>query len=87
MLNTFWIKLEKIYNYTTDWEGKNYCGFTLDWHYDKGYVDISMPNYIIKALQRLQYQPSTYPQYSPHPHLKIKYGIKGMRQYVIIIIT
>ena len=74
-------KIGKIYNCTTDWEGKNYCGFTLDWHYDKGYVDISMPNYIIKALHHLQYKPSTYPQYSPHPHTPIKYGIKGMRQY------
>ena len=24
--------LAKYYNYTTDWKGKNYCSFTIDWH-------------------------------------------------------
>ena len=23
-------KISSIYNYTTDWDGKNYCGFTMD---------------------------------------------------------
>ena len=37
------------YQYTTDWMGRNYCGFTLDWNYPAGYVDISMPGYLKKA--------------------------------------
>ena len=28
-----------------DLEGKNYCGLTIDWNYDKEYVDISIPIY------------------------------------------
>jgi hypothetical protein len=32
------------YKLTIDWSGKLYCGLTLDWHYDEGYIyiDISM---------------------------------------------
>ena len=71
----------QTFQYTTDWEGKNYCGLTLDWHYNKGYVDISMPGYVEKALQRLQYKQKINPQYSPHTHTAIQYGKKGERQY------
>ena len=40
-----------------------------------------MPNYIPKALKRLQYQPQRRPQYSPHQHIPIKYGRKGEQQF------
>ena len=70
-----------IYKYTTDWTGKNYCGMHFDWHYDAGYVDVSMPGYVKKALKRLQYQASNTHQYSPHHHEPFKYATKGTRQY------
>jgi hypothetical protein len=28
------------YDLTIDWDRKRYCGLALDWHYDKGFVDI-----------------------------------------------
>ena len=34
------------YKMAKDWTGSLYCGITLDWHYEEGYVDISMPGYI-----------------------------------------
>ena len=71
----------QLYTYTTDWTGKNFCGMTFDWHYDTGYVDVSMPGYVQKAIKRLQYQPSTTHQYSPHHHEPFKYATKGSRQY------
>ena len=73
--------LQKQYAVTVDWDGKNYCELYFDWHYDKGYVDISMPNYILKALKRLQYQPQTRPQFSPNQHIPTKYGRKGEQQF------
>ena len=73
--------LGKYYKYTTDWKGQNYCGLTMDWHYDDGYVDVAMPGYVQASLQRLQHVPRTVPQYSPHVHTPIKYGMKGGRQY------
>ena len=59
------------YKYTTDWTGNNYCGLTLEWNYVKEYIDISIPGYLEKILQRLQYKPKVSPQYSPHAHIHI----------------
>ena len=73
--------LREKYKCTTDWDGKNYCGLTLDWHYDDGYVDVSMPGYVRDSLQRLGYKPKKHPQYSPHPHTPVKFGKKGTQQY------
>ena len=38
--------LQKHYKITTDWTGTNYLGFTIDWNYKAGWVEISMPGYI-----------------------------------------
>ena len=73
--------LGQSYKYTTDWEGKNYCGLTIDWNYQQKYVDISMPGYVTKALKRLHHIPTVHPQYSPAQHIPIVYGVKGTRQY------
>jgi hypothetical protein len=73
--------LGTTYKYTTDWEGKNYCGLHINWNYEAGYVDISMPEYVEKMLQRFQHTPKITPQYSPHKHLPIVYGATNTRQY------
>ena len=49
--------LKKHYKCTTDWEGRNYCGLTFNWHYNLGYVDVSMPKYVQEALTRLGHKP------------------------------
>ena len=51
---------------STDWEGNNYLGLTIDWNYSKEYVNISMPDYVRKALDRLQHPNPKIPQYAPH---------------------
>ena len=66
--------LSKHYTYIMDWGGKNYCGFSIDWHYDEGYVDISIPGYVRKGLKHLCYHPKVTPQYSPHKPVPITYG-------------
>lgn len=73
--------LSKYYKCTTDWDGKTYCGLNLELHYDQGYVDVAMTNYVQDALKRLYYKHKINPQYSPHAHIPIKYGQKGERQY------
>ena len=72
--------LQKHYTVTVDWEGKKFCGLTLDWHYKDNYVDISMPKYIPSLLKKLQYKPEKFPQYSPHHYNPIIYGQKGHQQ-------
>ena len=73
--------LSKVYKVTSDWTGKNVLGYYLDWNYEEGYLDISMPGYINTTLKRLQHVPTIYPQYSPHHYQPIVYGVKGTTQF------
>ena len=73
--------LKEKYEGTEDWSGKHFCGYKIDWNYTDGYVDISMPGYVKAALQRLNYSPKNYPEYSPHDPTPIIYGKKGSQQY------
>ena len=57
----------------------------LKWDYDKKTVDISMPNYVNKALARLHHTPPIKTQHSPHPYNAPIYGQKC--QFVIPTIT
>ena len=49
----------------TDWEGKLYCGITLNWNYREGYVDISMPGYIQRLLAKYKHLKPKKQQHSP----------------------
>ena len=73
--------LQDLYGVTVDWEGKNFCGLTFNWNYEKRYVDISMPQYVQDALKRLQHQPKVFPQYSPYHFTPVNYSKLGSRQY------
>ena len=42
--------LKKQYETTTNMICTLYCGLALAWHYDKRYVDVTMPGYIAKTL-------------------------------------
>ena len=44
------------YELTEYWAGALYCGITLDWHYEEGYVEISIPYYIERVLQRFKHE-------------------------------
>ena len=46
---------ESGYEATTDWKGNLYCGIVLDWNYKAGYVDLSMPQFITKLLEKAQH--------------------------------
>ena len=43
-------------NISVDWEGKLYCGITLEWNYEEGFLDISMPGYIDKLRARYKHE-------------------------------
>jgi hypothetical protein len=47
--------LSKHYKVSTDWEGKRYCGITLDWNYPHEWVELSMPGYVKEALHCFQH--------------------------------
>jgi hypothetical protein len=66
--------LSAKYTITTDWSGATYLGMTLAWDYDNHYVDISMPQYVTKALNRFEHSKPSHPRYSPHAAKPIVYG-------------
>ena len=68
--------LRENYKISVDWEGKNYCGLTLDWNYEKGYVDISIPGYVEKVCAKLNHPSPRFPQHAPHRWTQPSYGSK-----------
>ena len=66
--------LKNYYEISTDWEGHNYLGLTIYWNYNEEYVDISMPEYVKKALDRLQHLKPKISQYTPHNWTVPDYG-------------
>lgn len=58
--------LKQAYNITVDLSGKSYCGLDIDWNYDEGWVDISMPKFVKNTLDKLQHSPPLKSQHSPH---------------------
>jgi hypothetical protein len=61
---------QETYDIVEDQTGNLYCGINLKWNYDKGYVDLAMPQYVMKQLTRYAHpapnKPQHYP-YSPNP--------------------
>ena len=73
--------LKAAYNVTIDYSGKDYCGLTLEWNYNKGYVDISMPKFVHKTLTKLKHNPPSGPQHAPHNWVKPNYTSKPLIKY------
>ena len=58
--------LKEHYEILIDLEGKNYCGLMFQWHYKLGYVDVSMPKYVLSAIKKFGHPYPRRPEYSPH---------------------
>jgi hypothetical protein len=68
--------LKAKYTISEDWQASLYTGLTIDWDYDNGTVDISMPGYVEKALKRFQHPAPAEPEDAPSPWELPKYGAK-----------
>ena len=66
--------LETKYKVTKDWEGKLYIGIELNWGYEKGTVQLSMPGYAHAALHAFQHDKPKQPQEFPYPWTQPVYG-------------
>ena len=66
--------LKLYYKMEEYWKGQLYCGSTLNWNYDKGCVDISMPNYVAKKLTEYGYKPCKRQQHCSYEPNPIRYG-------------
>ena len=65
--------LEENYVVDKDWEGKKYCGISLDFNYKKRQVHLSMPGYCDEALRRFQHECVKWTD-QPHKHVIPTYG-------------
>jgi hypothetical protein len=68
--------IQKNYNISGDWNGRAYCGLTLDWDYKHRTVDLSMPGYIKAALHKYQHAAPARPKHAPHTWNPPIYGAK-----------
>jgi hypothetical protein len=64
------------YDTKVDWDASLYSGIHMVWDYDARTCDISMPNYVSKALQRFEHEQPARPQHAPHPWTPPVYGAK-----------
>ena len=62
LINDFRTKYEA----STDITGSNYIGLAIDWNYKEEYVDILMPDYVVKALKKFQHISPNRQQHTPH---------------------
>lgn len=66
--------LKETYEKTEDWEGKLFSGITLDWDYENKRVNLSMPDYVQKALEKLHHSPPKRLQHAPSPYISPNFG-------------
>jgi hypothetical protein len=57
--------LQQFHTFTTDWTGLLYTVMHMAWDYINHTVDISMPGYVAKALDRFQHHALRRPQHPP----------------------
>ena len=66
--------LEENYNLNKYCRGEKYVGLTVTWDYIKREVDLTMPEYVAKALHRFQQKSHPKIQHQTHPNLPPNYG-------------
>ena len=66
--------LRMHYTVTTDWTGTLFLGITLKWNYKTGTVDLSIPGYIRRALDKFQHTIPPLPEGLPYPAPNTKWG-------------
>jgi hypothetical protein len=69
--------IKQKYKLIEDWTGDLYCGITLKWDYNARTLDILMPGYIQKVLQKYKHCMPTKPQHCPYTAAPKQYGAKA----------
>ncbi len=78
--------IKERYELTKDWDGDLYCGIRLKWDYHHCTLDISMPGYIHKQLQKYRHDCPKRPQHCPYLHclnnMEVKPSILSPRKHL-----
>ena len=67
--------LKHAYAITVDYSGKKFCGLDITWDYKRRFVEVSMPQYVLRTLEKLQHPYPSKPQHAPHQWIAKKYGV------------
>jgi hypothetical protein len=70
LYNFFW---DEAYDIIKDHTGDLYCGINLKWNYTKGYVNLSMPKYVMKQLTHYSHPAPLKPQHCPFAPTRLTY--------------
>eukprot|EP00957_Ditylum_brightwellii_P183731 13994453-Ditylum_brightwellii.AAC.1 len=62
------------YEVVEDWSGRRCCGIMIEWDYEHGHIDLSMPGYIHNVLIKFQHAIPKRQQDAPHKHIPPQYG-------------
>jgi hypothetical protein len=71
--------IKEKYELTKDWDGNLCCSIRLKWDYNARTLDISMPGYIIKQLQKYKHASPPKPQHCPYAPQPEQFGSKAQR--------
>ena len=66
--------LQKFYTISINWTGSLFFGLVIDWDYAARTCDISMPEYLKKAMLKFQHTAPKRPQHAQHSWAKPTYG-------------
>ena len=69
--------IKQTYELTEDWTGNLYSGIKLKWDYDARTVDLLMPGYIKRVLQKNKHRMPTKPQHCPYSPALKQFGAKA----------
>eukprot|EP00957_Ditylum_brightwellii_P097086 7393442-Ditylum_brightwellii.AAC.1 len=72
--------LKKYYTVKVDIKGSKYCSITLNWDYNHGTLDVSMPGYIATQCKKINHPNPAHPQHCPFPPPPRKFGKKAQLQ-------
>jgi len=67
VIEHFFSELRKKYSIAVDETGSTYLGLTINWEYNKGYVEISVSDNVPKALAKFNHKLPPCPQHPQHP--------------------
>ena len=68
--------LRETYKIEVDEEGDKCVGISLDWDYDNGEVNLSIPGYVSEALARFKHFYTKKGEDQPYAHVVPNYGVK-----------
>ncbi len=71
--------IKEKYELTEDWDGNLYCGIHVKWDYNARTLDISMPGYILKQLQKYRHASPPRPQHCPYTPQPKQFSSKAQR--------